>query len=39
MNPFREIDYSESQFPPEWLNRIAPSMAVAVGLALRSVGE
>ena len=39
MNPFREIDYSESQFPPEWLNRVAPSMAVAVGLALRNVGE
>jgi len=39
MNPFREIDYSESQFPPEWLNRHAPSMAVAVGMALRSVGD
>ena len=39
MNPFREIDYSESQFPPEWLNRHAPSMAVAVGMALRTVGD
>jgi type IV pilus assembly protein PilM len=39
MNPFREIDYSESQFPPEWLNRHAPSMAVAVGMALRGVGD
>lgn len=39
MNPFREIDYSESQFPPEWLNRHAPAMAVAVGMALRVVGE
>ena len=39
MNPFREIDYSESQFPPEWLNRHAPAMAVAVGMALRTTGE
>jgi type IV pilus assembly protein PilM len=39
MNPFREIDYSESQFPPEWLNRHAASMSVAVGMALRSTGE
>jgi type IV pilus assembly protein PilM len=39
MNPFREIDFSESQFPPEWLNRHAPAMTVAVGMALRTVGE
>jgi len=39
INPFREIDYSESHFPPEWLNRHAPAMAVAVGMALRSVGD
>lgn len=39
MNPFREIEYSESQFPPEWLNRHAPAMALAVGMALRTVGE
>lgn len=39
MNPFREIEFSESQFPPEWLNRHAPAMALAVGMALRTVGE
>ncbi|MDD5563897.1 MAG: type IV pilus assembly protein PilM [Thermoanaerobaculaceae bacterium] len=39
MNPFREITYSESQFPPEWLNRHAPSMAVAVGMAMRNAGD
>jgi type IV pilus assembly protein PilM len=39
MNPFREIAYSESQFPPEWLNRHAPAMAVAVGMALRTAGD
>ncbi len=39
MNPFREVEYSESQFPPEWLHRHAPAMAVAVGMALRAAGE
>ena len=39
MNPFREIEYSESDFPPEWLNRHAPAMAVAVGMALRTMGD
>lgn len=39
MNPFREIHYSESQFSPEWLNRHAPAMAVAVGMALRTTGD
>lgn len=39
MNPFKEIAYSETEFPPEWLNRHAPSMAVAVGMALRTVGD
>jgi type IV pilus assembly protein PilM len=39
MNPFREIQYSESQFSPEWLNRHAPAMVVAVGMALRTTGD
>lgn len=39
MNPFKEITYSEAEFPPEWLNRHAPAMAVAVGMALRTVGD
>lgn len=39
MNPFRNIRYSESDFDPEWINRHAPAMAVAVGLAIRQVGE
>jgi type IV pilus assembly protein PilM len=39
MNPFRNIRYSESDFDPEWINRHAPAMAVAVGLAVRRVGE
>ena len=39
MNPFRNIRYSESDFDPEWINRHASAMAVAVGLAVRKVGE
>jgi len=39
MNPFRNIRYSESEFDAEWINRNAPAMAVAVGLAVRTVGE
>lgn len=39
MNPFRNIRYSESEFDPEWINRHAPSMSVAVGLAVRAVGD
>jgi type IV pilus assembly protein PilM len=39
MNPFRNIRYSESDFDPEWINRHAPAMAVAVGLAVRTVGD
>ncbi len=39
MNPFRNIRYDESEFDPEWINRHAPSMAIAVGLAMRTVGE
>lgn len=39
MNPFRNIRYSESDFDPDWINRHAPAMAVAVGLAVRTVGD
>ncbi len=39
MNPFRNIRYSESEFDPEWINRHAPAMSVAVGLAVRAVGD
>lgn len=39
MNPFRNIRYSESDFDPEWINRNAPAMSIAVGLAVRAVGD
>jgi type IV pilus assembly protein PilM len=38
LNPFRNIRYNESDFDPEWINKKAPAMAVAVGLAIRTVG-
>jgi type IV pilus assembly protein PilM len=39
LNPFRNIRYSESDFDPEWINRHAPAMSIAVGLAVRTVGD
>jgi type IV pilus assembly protein PilM len=39
MNPFRSISFNEGEFNPEWISDIAPSMAVAVGLAIRKVGD
>lgn len=39
LNPFRNIRYNESDFDPDWLNRHASAMAVAVGLAVRTVGD
>jgi len=39
LNPFRNIRYSESDFDPDWINSNAPAMAVAVGLAIRTVGD
>jgi type IV pilus assembly protein PilM len=39
MNPFRQIDTSAAGVSSEWLTENAPAMAVAVGLAIRHVGE
>ena len=39
LNPFRNIRYSESDFDPDWINRHASAMTVAVGLAVRTVGD
>ena len=39
LNPFRNIRYNESDFDPDWINSNAPAMAVAVGLAIRTVGD
>ncbi|HVS65371.1 MAG TPA: type IV pilus assembly protein PilM [Thermoanaerobaculia bacterium] len=39
MNPFRRVAYRESDFNSEWIQSIAPMMSVAVGLAVRKVGD
>ncbi|HUP66483.1 MAG TPA: type IV pilus assembly protein PilM [Thermoanaerobaculia bacterium] len=39
MNPFKNISFNEGDFNPEWISEVAPSMAVAVGLAIRKVGD
>jgi type IV pilus assembly protein PilM len=39
LNPFRRIKYNEKEFEPDYIQQIAPSMAVAVGLAMRRVGD
>jgi type IV pilus assembly protein PilM len=41
MNPFKNISFNEKkgQFNPEWVAEVAPSMAVAVGLAIRKLGD
>lgn len=39
MNPLRRIDYDRGDFHQEWLESIAPTLAIAMGLAVRTVGE
>jgi type IV pilus assembly protein PilM len=39
MNPFRQIDTGGSSVSQEWLTDNAPSLAVAVGLAIRHIGD
>ncbi len=35
LNPFRNIDYSEAAFDPEYISDISPKMNIATGIALR----
>jgi type IV pilus assembly protein PilM len=39
LNPFLNVRYSEKDFDPEFLDEIGPSAAIAVGLAVRRVGD
>ncbi|MCB9507102.1 MAG: type IV pilus assembly protein PilM [Myxococcales bacterium] len=39
INPFANIAYDERTFTPEYLETVAPSAGVAVGLALRKTNE
>lgn len=36
LNPFRNINYSEEVFDPEYIQDISPKMIIATGLALRN---
>ena len=38
-NPFANLAIDEKRFDPNYLNYMAPQAAVAVGLALRSIGD
>jgi type IV pilus assembly protein PilM len=39
MNPFNNITYNPRDFDPDFINDIGPSAAIAVGLAVRKVGD
>ncbi len=39
LNPFSSLQISEKAFDPKYLNYMAPQAGVAVGLALRSIGD
>jgi hypothetical protein len=39
MNPLRRVHWKDGSFDRTWLESIAPMMAVAVGLAIRKVGD
>lgn len=39
LNPFRQVSFKESDFNREYLESIAPMLAVSVGLAIRKVGD
>jgi type IV pilus assembly protein PilM len=39
IDPLRRVEYSESNFDGQWLRSIAPTLSVAVGLALRRLGD
>ena len=39
LNPFRKVNFKESEFDVEWLESRAPMLAVSVGLAIRKPGD
>lgn len=39
LNPFNNVTYNPRDFDPDYINEIAPSAAIAVGLAARKVGD
>jgi type IV pilus assembly protein PilM len=39
LNPFNSVTYSEKDFDPAYIDEVSPSVAVALGLAIRRVGD
>ena len=39
LNPFNNVTYNPRDFDPDYINEVAPSAAIAVGLAVRRVGD
>jgi type IV pilus assembly protein PilM len=39
MNPFNNVTYNPRDFDPDFINEIGPQAAIAVGLAIRKVGD
>ena len=39
MNPFNNVIYNPKDFDPDFISEIGPSAAIAVGLAVRKVGD
>jgi type IV pilus assembly protein PilM len=39
LNPFANLQINDKVFDPKYLSYMAPQAAVAVGLALRSIGD
>ncbi len=39
LNPFRNVHVDSGKFSPEFINQLSPSACVAVGLALRKLGD
>jgi type IV pilus assembly protein PilM len=39
LNPFNNVTYNPKDFDPDYINEVAPSAAIAVGLAVRRVSD
>jgi type IV pilus assembly protein PilM len=39
LNPFNNVTYNPRDFDPDFISEVAPSAAIAVGLAVRKVGD
>ena len=39
LDPFQRITVNESEYNPEMLAELGPSMAIAVGVAIRKLGD